>query len=63
MHWADEIAHRLVEKHPDLECFTCASGISPSGPVHMGNLREVITTFFVAKGLRDLGKKVRFIYS
>ncbi len=63
LHWADEIARKLVAKHPDLECFTCASGISPSGPVHMGNLREVITTFFVAKGLRDLGKKVRFIYS
>jgi len=63
LHWADEIARSVVAKNPNATLYTCASGISPSGPVHMGNLREIITTFFVAKGLRDLGKKVRFIYS
>ena len=63
MHWADEVANDLIAKHPDAEVFTCASGISPSGPVHIGNFREVITTYFVVKALRDLGKKVRFIYS
>ena len=63
LHWADEIARSVVAKNPDATVYTCASGISPSGPVHMGNLREIITTFFVAKGLHDLGKKVRFIYS
>ena len=63
LHWADEIAEELIAKHPDLEVFTCASGISPSGVVHMGNFREVATTFFVVKALRDRGKRVRFIYS
>lgn len=63
MHWADEVAQQLVARHPDAEVYTCASGISPSGPVHIGNFREVITTYFVVKALRDLGKKVRFIYS
>jgi len=63
MHWADEVAQQLVARHPDAEIYTCASGISPSGPVHIGNFREVITTYFVVKALRDLGKKVRFIYS
>ncbi|WP_300607255.1 hypothetical protein, partial [Trebonia sp.] len=28
-------------RHPG-ETPTCASGISPSGPVHLGNLREVM---------------------
>ncbi len=63
MFWSDEIARDLVRENPNTEVFTVASGISPSGNVHMGNLREVITTFFVAKSLRDLGKKVRFVYS
>ena len=63
MHWADEIANQLVEKYPNVEVFTCASGISPSGTVHIGNFREIVTTYFVVKALRDLGKKVRFIYS
>ena len=40
-----------------------ASGITPSGTVHIGNFREVITVDLVARALKDLGKKVRFIYS
>ena len=63
MHWADEIAQKLVEKHPEVQVFTCACGISPSGVVHIGNFREIITAYFVGKGLKDLGKDVRFIYS
>lgn len=63
MHWADETAQNLVNKHPDVAEYTIASGISPSGPVHIGNFREVITSYFVVKALRDMGKKVRFIYS
>ncbi len=63
MHWADEIAQQLIEKHPNTQVFTCACGISPSGVVHIGNFREIVTAFFVAKGLKDLGKDVRFIYS
>ena len=63
MYWADEIAEQIIRTYPDQEVYTCASGISPSGEVHMGNLREVVTTWFVVKALRDRGKKVRFIFS
>src|SRR5262249_16008751 len=35
----------------------------PSGMVHIGNFREVITVDFVVRALRDRGKEVRFIYS
>ena len=63
MHWAYQIAERLIEQHPTKEVFTCASGISPSGSVHIGNFREVVTTFFVVKALESLGKKTRFIFS
>ena len=63
MHWADEVATKLVEEHKDAKVFTCACGVSPSGVVHIGNFREVITSYFVAKALKDMGKKVRLIYS
>ncbi|MDR1955706.1 MAG: lysine--tRNA ligase, partial [Treponema sp.] len=38
-------------------------GITPSGTVHIGNFREIISVDLVARALRDLGKQVRFIYS
>ncbi|MGQ0439530.1 hypothetical protein ACT4UT_20160 [Bacillus sp. B-TM1] len=47
MHWAYEVAHELIRKHPNKETFVCASGISPSGSVHIGNFREIVTTYFV----------------
>lgn len=62
-HWADQTAARVVGACGDKEVFTVASGITPSGTVHIGNFREVITVEFMAMALRSLGKKVRFIYS
>ncbi|EOO21114.1 lysine--tRNA ligase [Bacillus cereus] len=63
MHWAYEVAHELIRKHPNKETFVCAAGISPSGSVHIGNFREIVTTYFVVRALQDLGKKTRFIFS
>lgn len=63
MHWAEKIAGQLIENHPERQTFVCASGISPSGSVHIGNFREIVTTSFVAKALRRAGKEVRFIFS
>lgn len=62
-HWADHAAHDLVAKHPGKNKFVCASGISPSGVVHIGNFREVITVDLVVRALNDLGKETRFLYS
>ena len=33
----------------------CASGLSPSGPIHLGNLREVLTPHLVADEIRRRG--------
>ncbi|BCL81126.1 lysine--tRNA ligase [Ktedonobacteria bacterium brp13] len=41
----------------------CASGISPSGPIHLGNLREVMTVHLVSEELRSRGWKVDHIHS
>lgn len=63
VHWADNAADRIIRKCGEKDTYTVAAGITPSGPVHFGNFREVITADFVACALRDRGKKVRFIYS
>ncbi len=63
MHWAEEEAKKIVQKYPDKEEYVIASGVSPSGFIHIGNFREIVTTFFIGKELEKLGKKVRFILS
>ncbi|HEY3502420.1 MAG TPA: lysine--tRNA ligase [Actinocatenispora sp.] len=39
----------------------CASGISPSGPVHVGNLRELLTQHLVAAELTTRGVPVEHV--
>jgi lysyl-tRNA synthetase class 1 len=63
MHWADQTARQVVKEKGEKKEYVVAAGITPSGTVHMGNFREIITQELVAKGLEKLGKKVRFIYS
>ena len=63
--WADAIADRIIKEKSGNKNkqYICASGITPSGTIHIGNFREVITTDLVVRALKDKGKKVRFIYS
>jgi len=61
--WADQIADRIIKEKGKKKEYVCASGITPSGTIHIGNFREIITTDLVVKALEDKGKKVRFIYS
>lgn len=63
-HWADIAAVKIVKNRgEDKQKFVVASGITPSGKVHIGNFREVITVDLVARALKSAGKDVRFIYS
>lgn len=62
-HWADETAAKIIREKGDRDVYTCASGITPSGTVHIGNFREIISVDLVVRALRRLGKNVRFIYS
>ncbi len=62
-HWADVMADKIIRERGNLDSYTCASGITPSGTVHIGNFREIITVDLVVRALRDRGKNVRFIYS
>jgi len=62
-HWADQAAAKTLAAHPGGGRITVAAGITPSGVVHVGNFREVMTVDLVARALRDRGADVRFIYS
>ena len=62
-HWADIYADKIVRERGPKEQYTCASGITPSGTVHIGNFREIISVELVARSLKDKGHNVRFIYS
>ncbi|BCR22069.1 lysine--tRNA ligase [Borrelia sp. HM] len=62
-HWADFYAKKIIEEKGEKKQYTVASGITPSGTVHIGNFREVISVDLVARALKDAGKNVRFIYS
>lgn len=63
LHWADFAAEKIIRERGNLDVYTCASGITPSGTVHIGNFREIISVELVVRALQDLGKNVRFIYS
>ena len=63
MHWAEVIAQKIIQKNPDKEEYVCAAGISPSGSIHIGNFRDIATSYFVAKSLRKMGKKAKLLFS
>ena len=63
IHWADTTADRIIRQCGDKDIYTLAAGITPSGKVHFGNFREVITVDFVARALKARNKSVRFIFS
>ena len=73
VHWADIHADRIIREKGPLgepgadgsvkDHFTCASGITPSGTVHIGNFREIISVELVVRALREKGQTIRFIYS
>lgn len=62
-HWADIIAEKIISLNPKKEKFVCAAGISPSGIVHIGNFRDVITIDLVGRALKDKKKKAELIFS
>lgn len=63
MHWSEELALKVIERNPNKEEYVCAAGISPSGSIHIGNFRDIATSYFVVKALRKMGKKARLLFS
>jgi len=61
-HWADKYAEQVIEKNPDKEQYTIETGITPSGIVHAGNFREILTQNLVYKALKQKGENVKYLY-
>jgi lysyl-tRNA synthetase class 1 len=61
----DAIRHARDVYGEDLgdHVITCASGASPSGPIHLGNLREFLTVHFVAEEIKRRGIAARHLHS
>ena len=50
IHWADVVANEILKKSTK---HMVASGITPSGNIHIGNMREVVTADAVYRALLD----------
>ncbi|ABE52748.1 lysine--tRNA ligase [Methanococcoides burtonii] len=58
-HWADVIAEEAAKngnKH------LVSTGITPSGHIHIGNMREVVTADAAYRAMNDAGLESEFIY-
>lgn len=60
--FADEVIAESERRAPG-KPVVVASGLSPSGPIHLGNLREVMTPHLVADEIRRRGRTVRHLIS
>ena len=67
--WVTRLADEVIEEATARQGGTltrpivCASGLSPSGPIHLGNLREVMVPHFVADEIARRGIAVEHIIS
>lgn len=60
MFWADELAKKIIDERGKKQ--TVATGITPSGFIHVGNLRETTVGDVAQKALKHAGADVRFIW-
>ena len=58
-HWADVAADAAIASGRPV---VVSSGISPSGDIHIGNMREVLTADAVFRAVKERGVAVRFNY-
>ncbi len=59
MHWADVVAEKLLESGKE---HVISSGITPSGPIHLGSMREILTADAIVRAVKDKGGNAKLIY-
>ena len=59
MHWADVVADKLLESGNN---HVISSGITPSGPIHLGSMREILTADAIVKAVNNKGGNAKLIY-
>jgi len=64
--WVSRLADEVItesERRAPGRPVVCASGLSPSGPIHLGNLREIMVPHLVADEIRRRGIECRHVLS
>lgn len=60
-YWLDLLVAKITSKHPQGKIIV-SSGISPSGPYHVGHAREILTAEAILKGLIESGREARHLH-
>jgi lysyl-tRNA synthetase class 1 len=60
MHWAEVEARKLIKRKEKKHVL--ATAITPSGPIHLGNMREMLTTEAIYRSLRKLAVPSELIF-
>ncbi len=60
-YWLDQLVAKIIEKYPK-GVIKVSSGISPSGPYHVGHAREILTAEAVVRGLSEFGREARHLH-
>ena len=58
-YWADEEVDKILKER---DAYRLSTGISPSGEIHIGNLREVVTADAIYRVLSERGAEAAFHY-
>ncbi|WP_129841196.1 lysine--tRNA ligase [Streptomyces sp. RFCAC02] len=64
--WVSRLADEVIaeaERRAPGKPVVCASGVSPSGPIHLGNLREIMVPHLVADEIKRRGVPCEHILS
>jgi lysyl-tRNA synthetase class 1 len=59
---SDQIEQRVRRSKGEHAHIICESGISPSGPIHLGNLREIMTVHLVVEELKARGWNAEHVH-
>lgn len=59
--WAIEDAEEIIKKKA--KKYIVSSMVTPSGPIHLGNLREVLTNWAICQSIKDLGESAELVFT
>ncbi len=61
--WIVKTVDKIIETFPNREVYTLAAGITPSGVVHFGNFRDVMTSIPLLEEFTKRGLKSKLLFS
>ncbi|RLF24072.1 MAG: lysine--tRNA ligase [Thermoprotei archaeon] len=61
VHFVKQAVEHILRRFPSLEVYTCESGVTPSGKIHLGNFFDMCIADAIRRALKDEGFKARHI--